>query len=65
MGGTVVKSQSDEEVAGFTGQVLHCTGDWGVMQIVLSNQQKKDIERLVFVLGRKKPTAVRGDWDFY
>ena len=27
MGGSVVKSQSDEEVAGFTGQVLHCTGD--------------------------------------
>lgn len=53
MGGTVVKSQSDEEVAGFTGQVLHCTGDWGVMQIVLSNQQKKDIGRLVFLLGRK------------
>lgn len=27
LGGSVVKSQSDEDVSGFSGQVLHCTGD--------------------------------------
>ncbi|XP_022799189.1 dymeclin-like [Stylophora pistillata] len=31
LGGSVVKSQSDEDVSGFTGQVLHCT-DCGVIE---------------------------------
>lgn len=49
MGGSVVKSQSDEEVAGFTGQVLHCTGHWAVMQTILSNQWKKYLELLIII----------------
>lgn len=34
LGGSVVKSQSDEDVSGFSGQVLRCTGDdWCITYI--------------------------------
>lgn len=40
MGGSVVKSQSDEEVAGFTGQVLHCTGEASCLLFCVKSKEK-------------------------